>query len=137
VTTINWYAFYGCESLEEVSFPEATSIQGEAFEGCIALKNGYFPKVTYVSWSAFGNCTNLETLELPSVTEVDYPFGWYDASFSSCDLTLNNAMANYVSGNVFKQEDGTCTFKSIILVTVDADGNVTPVPNNPLNTAEQ
>ena len=62
---IGSYAFYGCSSLTEVSFPACTSIAASAFQNCISLTEVSFPVCTSIGSSIFQNCSSL--------TEVSFP----------------------------------------------------------------
>ena len=64
VIEIGSYAFYECDSLEEINLgncTELTSIGDGAFDHCESLKTVTLPSsVTTIDKWAFGNCTSLE-----------------------------------------------------------------------------
>jgi hypothetical protein len=67
-------AFYRCEKLEEVTFPESVEkIEYDAFAYCTALKSVEFPgSLKYVGRGAFRNCTAVEKINVPEgVTVID------------------------------------------------------------------
>ena len=71
VTSIDWYAFYGCTSLKSVVIGDSvTSIGDYAFSNCTSLTSIEIPdSVTSIGSSAFSNCTSLTsiTIDTPNV----------------------------------------------------------------------
>lgn len=88
VTTIDEYAFYGCENLKSVTIPNSvTTIGKHAFEDCSALTTITIPDgVTTIGDGAFIGCLGLTSVTIPdSVTDIDdfafaYCFGLTDAT---------------------------------------------------------
>lgn len=78
VKEIDVYAFYRCQSLKQVSFPEATVISGSAFVSCINLVEVSFPAVKDMYYSVFASCTKLETANFPAVLTL------YSNAFANC-----------------------------------------------------
>ena len=75
VTSIGWYAFYGCTGLTSVTIPDSvTSIGDSAFEDCTGLISITIPDgVTSIGDSAFEDCTGLTSITIPdSVTSISY-----------------------------------------------------------------
>ena len=68
VTSIGWYAFYGCSGLTSLTLPSGvTSIGYEAFRGCSGLTSLTLPSsVTEIGDYAFKGCSGLTSLTLPS-----------------------------------------------------------------------
>ena len=80
VSYIGQYAFQGCTSLTELSFPELTSLyysmsygrwnSAYPFSGCTNLKTLYMPKLPVVHDSEFAYLSSLETINLDSCTAI-------------------------------------------------------------------
>ena len=71
VISIGQSAFYGCENLESIVFPEestCTKIDQYAFQECSGLKSVNIPEtVTYIGYRAFKDCEMLDSeLRLPT-----------------------------------------------------------------------
>ena len=68
VTTIDDYAFRGCESVKSIIVPSTvTRIDISAFEGCINLEAISIPgSVTYIGTKVFYNCQSLKAITIPS-----------------------------------------------------------------------
>ena len=83
VTSIRQYAFYYCSSLTSISFPQATLIAAYAFYHCDALTSVSFPKATRINSSAFYGCSSLASISFPQVTSV----GAY--AFYNCNALIS------------------------------------------------
>lgn len=73
VTGISADAFYKCNLITSVSFPDSlTSIGSSAFSGCTLLEEISLPySITSIGSSAFSDCTLLEEISLPdSITSI-------------------------------------------------------------------
>ena len=85
VQTICHDAFYGCKSLQNVTFKTTSlkAIDASTFEGCISLQKINLPStVETIGKSAFGSCTKLATIGFPkSLKTIE------DSSFVSCAFT--------------------------------------------------
>lgn len=105
ITGIGEYAFYGCESLENVMIPDSvkdigiyafafctsltkvdipngiTCIEENLFQGCTNLKNVTIPdSVLYINYWAFDDCKSLERIVLPNgLKEI------LNGAFSGCE----------------------------------------------------
>ncbi len=83
VTSIGWYAFFGCSKLENIVIPNGvTSIGQEAFEGCTSLKSIEIPdSVTKIGSYAFSTCNALKRVVIPAgVTSIEGgTFLWCDS----------------------------------------------------------
>ena len=77
-TTIGNFAFYSCPSLTTVSFPTCTIIRSNAFRNCTGLTTANFPACTSINTWAFDNCSNLTTVSFPACTFID------QQAFKSC-----------------------------------------------------
>lgn len=81
VTTIDYWSFYGCVSLETIVWGSSLEILGEAaFNDCEALTSVIIPDgVTTIGEVAFANCINLTTVTIPeSVTFIG------ESAFAGC-----------------------------------------------------
>ena len=81
VTSVESYAFEGCNSLESVNIPEGvTSIGSQAFSGCSSLESIDIPSsVTSIGNYAFSECSSLESITIPEgVTSIE------DDAFNKC-----------------------------------------------------
>jgi len=82
VTAIDYYAFYHCWNLTEVTIPDSvTTIGDSAFSNCLSLNEVTIPdSVTFIGDSAFASCDSLTIVTIPdSVTLIG---GW---AFYGCD----------------------------------------------------
>ena len=70
-TTINDYAFSGCNKLESIRIPATVkNINAYAFENCKNLTDVYIPNSVTSLLYTFSNCTNLKTVRLPKQIDV-------------------------------------------------------------------
>ena len=99
VTNVGEYAFYNCESLENVTIPDSvTSIGNEAFACCYGLTNLKISNsVTSIGERAFSNCESLESITIPdSVTSISE---WaFNACTSLKSVTLGNSVTSIGQG---------------------------------------
>jgi hypothetical protein len=72
------YAFSGCDSLTEVSLPEAAAIGDYAFNSCTGLTEVSLPEAATIGYDAFYGCTGLTEVSLPEATTIGYH------AFNSC-----------------------------------------------------
>ena len=94
VTTIENWAFGGCNSLTSINIPNSvTKIEGGAFRHCKSLTNINIPNsVTTIGNSAFNGCKSLISINIPnSVTTI----GEY--VFSDCDSLTSINIPNSVT----------------------------------------
>lgn len=99
VTSIGNCAFYGCDSLTDVTIPDSvTSIGNEVFCYCQSLSSITIPNsVIYIGDEAFYYCTSLTNVTIPgSVTSIsDYTFEWCT---SLVGVTIENGVSDIGSG---------------------------------------
>lgn len=81
VTSIGDWAFFGCNSLTNITMPDTiSSIGASALDGCNQLTNIIIPSsVTNIGGSAFKGCSSLTNLIIPT-SVVDIRYG----AFSNC-----------------------------------------------------
>ena len=94
VTTIGDSAFYFCHSLTNVTIPNSvTSISRYTFYGCGSLTNVTIPNsVTTIGYSAFYDCGSLTNVTIPnSVTTIG------DIAFYFCHSLTNVTIPNSVT----------------------------------------
>ena len=98
VFKIGDYAFNGCSSLTEISFPNATSIGNYAFEYCSSLTSVSFPVVTSIGIYAFQKCSGLI-----EVTEVSFPVATSigNHAFSGCKGLTEVSFPNATSIDMY------------------------------------
>ena len=110
VSTINDFAFYGCQSLESVVIPESvTSIGWSAFCYCSTITSVVIPDgVRKISNYAFYDCNLLTVMVIPkSVTSIN------GSAFSGCTSLKNISVSainpNYkdIDGNVYTKDGKT------------------------------
>lgn len=81
VTSIDNYAFYGCNGLTSITIPDSvTSIGDSAFSGCSGLTSITIPNsVMSIGNNAFSNCIRLESVIIPkSVRYIgERSFGYF------------------------------------------------------------
>jgi hypothetical protein len=112
VTSIGYYAFYGCTSLTSITIPNGvTSIDWFAFSGCTSLKSITIPNgVTSIDWLAFSGCTSLKSITIPnSVTSIG------DSAFEDCSSLTSIKIPDSVT------EIGSSAFsgcKSLTSITI-------------------
>ena len=94
VTSIGYYAFYGCSGLTSVTIPNGvTSIGYYAFYGCSGLTSVTIPNsVTSIGHTAFYGCSGLTSVTIPnSVTSIG------DVAFSGCKSLTSVTIPNSVT----------------------------------------
>ena len=86
VTSIGYWAFYGCTGLTNVTIPDSvTSIGNSAFDGCTGLTNVTIPdSVTSIGNSAFDGCTGLTSITIPDSVKI------FGESISTYPLYIKN-----------------------------------------------
>ena len=72
ITKVGQYAFYGCNQLETVDLPNATTVGQSAFNGCASLVELDVPNATNIGDGAFDYCSSLINVIIPSVETINY-----------------------------------------------------------------
>ena len=102
VTTLEKQAFYGCNSLEEITLPNSlTAIYSEAFEFCYALKNVNIPSsVQTIGERAFSSCRVLESISLPEGLKSIEQYT-FNACYALKSIHLPESL-EYIKNNSFQ-----------------------------------
>ncbi len=67
---IDFNAFHGCSSLENVDLTGVTKIQQLAFDRCYSLKTVYMPNIVDLGMNSFFNCGKIEKITIgPNLKE--------------------------------------------------------------------
>lgn len=86
-------------SLEEVSLPRVSTVEGNCFIGCSNLKNFYSTSLTRVFQGAFQNCGSLTNIDLSNLIEIG------SNSFRGCSFSEINisswVASSYALGRQF------------------------------------
>ncbi len=93
--SIGDWAFYDCDSLEEVNLPEGlTSIRSHVFSGCDSLKEVSLPKgLTSIGSYAFAYCDSLEKVSFPKgLTSIG------NLAFSDCNSLKEVSLPEGLTG---------------------------------------
>ena len=101
VTSIGWYAFYGCSNLTSVSFPSVVTCGGNAFTACSLLTDVQIPLLTEVTTNMFMSCSSLVKIKLPVLQNINYNGFAYSGSFEILILP-NTQMCTLSNGNAFR-----------------------------------
>jgi hypothetical protein len=93
------YAFYNCNSLTSVNFPNVTTIGNSAFSSCYSLTSVDFPNVTDLEDYAFYSCDSLTSVNFPNVTGISFQAFYSCGSLTSVDFPNATRIDNYVFYN--------------------------------------
>ena len=89
------YLLYYCDSIEEVDFPKAVSIEENTLRSCSNLRKINLPKVKTLPKNVFYNCKNLQEINIPLVTELPYQCFYNCTNFPGLDLTNIKTLDSY------------------------------------------
>jgi len=112
VEKIGAYAFYNCESLEEINAPsKLKEINGYAFCGCKNLKSFEMPNdLNYLGAYAFNRCEKLENINIPdSVTKI------HNGVFMDCTGLKEVEMSSNIRSIGISAFEGTSSLAEIDL----------------------
>lgn len=82
VETVNNYAFFGCGSIQSVTFASSTTYIGQnAFGACKRLDSIQFSdSMQYIAEEAFRNCRALDNIALPASLKYIGPYAFYECN---------------------------------------------------------
>ncbi len=106
LTTISYYAFYGCENLKNITIPDTvTSIGTSAFRNCSSLTSIVIPdSVTSMGDLVFYRCSSLESITIGAgLEEMDTGFS-YCTALSEINVSENNPSYCSVDGVLFSKD---------------------------------
>ncbi len=122
VTSIGYYAFGGCASLESVTIQSSiTSIGKYAFSGCTSLESVVIPNsVESIGDGAFGGCTSLESVTIESGTIKIGTVAFRNCTSLSqftidenADIIMGSSVFESCRNLVFSETtEGNCKYKS-------------------------
>lgn len=100
ITSLGWYAFYGCPNLTSVSLPLVATSGGNAFTACSNLADVQMPMLTEVSTNMFMSCDALVKLKFPALQNINQNGFAYSSSIETlilpntqmCTLSHKNAL---------------------------------------------
>ena len=100
ITSLGWYAFYGCSNLTSISLPLVTTSGGNAFTACAQLADVQIPLLTEVTTNMFMSCSSLVKIKLPVLQNINQNGFAYSGSFETlilpntqmCTLSNKNAL---------------------------------------------
>ncbi len=127
-TSIDGYAFSGCESLTSVIIQsDVTSIDDYAFQNCTSLTSIKIPdSVKSIYYRAFSGCESLTSITIPdSVTSIDISAFIGCTSLTSINVDGNNQKYKSIDGNLYSK-DGT----TLMLYTMGKTGTSFTIPNS-------
>lgn len=116
ITAVRDYAFYYCDSIEEISLPNVKSVGKSAFSNCAALASVNLPNVTSLTGtSPFSYCSALTSIDLPEVVSLPR------YAFQGCSAlaSVNLPKVASLGGNTFSN----CAFTSIHLPSLTTMGS--------------
>lgn len=100
VTAVGGSAFDTCTSISNVSLPNALNVGGYAFYNCVKITGIFLPKVSTINKNAFYQCTELETVSLPMATTISPSAFMYCSNLLSFYL-MGSSIATLNNKNVF------------------------------------
>ena len=100
VTTIGDNAFYGCSTLESVTFSEGlTGIGEHSFQNCAKITEISLPqKLTSIGTYAFSGCTGVTKLVVPDSVESIGTFAFYGMPLTEVSLPFVGCGRNKTTG---------------------------------------
>ena len=122
LTSIGYYAFYGCSGLTSIEIPSSvTSIGVYAFENCSSLTSIEIPSsVTSIGNAAFSGCSSLTSIEIPnSVTSIG------NSAFYECRGLTSIEIPNSVT-SIGPSAFTSCTS----LTSIEIPSSVTSIGDN-------
>jgi len=127
VLTIGESAFYssssttGNKKLQNIYFPNVTSIGNFAFTYCSGLQNADLPEVTNIGYAAFRGCTSLQSISFPASVTLSTINPTFDGCSSLVSFTITG------SGTLSAVENGKALVRNgtELVAYPSASGTVT------------
>ena len=91
VTSIRDYAFYSCQTLTSVDFPNCLSIGSNAFQYCRSLTTISFPNCLNIEYYAFVQCYSLTNASFPNCLSIG------GNAFYQCSSLITASFPNCLS----------------------------------------
>ncbi len=99
VITIEGSAFFGCDLLEEINFPSATTIGNKTFYGCGKAKEAFLPSVTKAGESALTHCSKLQYVDISSLNVISESMFLCCTELTDVKLSPNLEAVHYMGLN--------------------------------------
>lgn len=93
-------AFFGCENLRSVTFPDSVTVIGEsAFNNCTALESVALPQnLSSIESQAFFNCVALDGVKIPKAVGHIGEFAFYNCTFERAEFENVTGWCVYSNG---------------------------------------
>ena len=110
VTSIGWYAFWGCYFLTSITIPASvTSIGESAFSGCNSLTSVTIPaSVTSIGENAFYGCSSMATVIVGMKEPIEIEYVTVEDAFNATLYVPMGSKSAYEAADVWKE------FKEIV-----------------------
>lgn len=95
ITSIDHYAFAGCESLPTIDLSSVYNIGDYSFMGCTSLNNIDLSKQQYAGTGSFMNCTSLTNVILSENTYIG------TSMFENSGISISEIPTSYIGNRAF------------------------------------